>query len=335
MAAPVVTLLGTSVFDTTTGTHTVTATPTVGDLIAIVVANDGFTAGSTVTDNNSGGAGAFTRICSALKATSADLLELHIRTALVVSGTSTIFSATGASSTGGGITVYRITNMTRLGAAGARCFGTQANQASGGTPAPVLSLLPSTTNPIITAVFNATNVGGVTARASPAYTRDTNLGHATPTEGMCVAHVNGSETTATITWGGTSASAFCSLAVEINGISTFTQAMTATLSFIGAFTKFTSISKTGALSFIGALVKLAVTSKTATLSFVGALVKCPWPRKTAALSFIGASSKCVCAKKTAALSFIGARNDITRIIKSASLALSGTVSKLTRKILTY
>jgi hypothetical protein len=61
-----VTLLG-SLFDTTSGTHTVTATPAVGDLIVIITAATGSTVQQPPTDDNS--SGTYTQLQNALKAT--------------------------------------------------------------------------------------------------------------------------------------------------------------------------------------------------------------------------------------------------------------------------
>ena len=78
-----VTALGVT-FDTTTGSHTVTATPAINDLIVIVCANTGITAAPTVSDNNADGLGAYTNIVGALKNTSTDKAFIFIRNALVV-----------------------------------------------------------------------------------------------------------------------------------------------------------------------------------------------------------------------------------------------------------
>ena len=83
-----VTLLGTATFNTASGTKTVTATPAVGDLIVIFAAHTGNTANTTPTDNNSGGAGTYTRIDGAFKNASADQLQIFIRTATIASATS-------------------------------------------------------------------------------------------------------------------------------------------------------------------------------------------------------------------------------------------------------
>lgn len=217
--AATVTLLGTATFSTTSGTKTVTATPAVDDLIVIVTANTGSTTTTAApTDNNS--SGTYTVVNTAVKATSADTMQIWVRDALIASATSTVFTQAPGTTSGGGLVVLKITGMTRTGASAFVRSAIQSNQAAGGTPAPVLAATPSSLNPIITAVFNATNTANVTARTN--YTRTTDLGYNNPATGLNTADIDSGETSATITWGSTSASAFCSIAVEIDSRVTHT-----------------------------------------------------------------------------------------------------------------
>src|SRR5436190_22496678 len=95
-----VTSLG-SLFDTNSGTHTVTATPAVGDLIVIVIASTGYTGTVAPTDNNSDGLGAYTLAQSNVKVTSADKMACYVRNELVKSATSTVFTHAPGATTGG------------------------------------------------------------------------------------------------------------------------------------------------------------------------------------------------------------------------------------------
>jgi len=205
-----VTSLG-NTFNTTNGTKTVTATPAVGDLIVIITGHTGNTATTTPTDNNS--SGVYVLITSALKNSSADILCAFVRTTTITSATSTIFTHAPGTTSGGGLQVYSLGGMSLTGSGSVRSSGTQANQASG-TPAPVLSLTPLTANPVLSAVLNGTNPGGITAPTS--FTRDTDAGYNTPTTGGDWASRASGQTNATITWGSSSASAFSSLAVEFD-----------------------------------------------------------------------------------------------------------------------
>lgn len=209
-----VVLLG-SIFDTNSGTHTVTATPLPNDLIVIVTASTGNTATTTPTDNNTHGGVYVSTGASGLKNTSADLLASYVRTEFIQYTVSTVFTHAPGASTGGGLMVFAVRGIAKINAAAIRQVAAQANQASG-TPAPTFGAAVLTSNPVITAVFNGTNPGGITARTSPAYTRDINLGYITPTTGIDVAHVTSGETGTAITWGSSSATAFSSIAIELN-----------------------------------------------------------------------------------------------------------------------
>lgn len=208
-----VTLLA-SIFNTTAGSKGVAGTPAVGDLIVLVTGHTGYTAATAPTDNNAGGGGTYTNVTSALKATSADRLDIWVRSALITSATSTTFTHNAAASTGGGILVFKVTGMSRAGSSAIKSSGSQANQATSTTPAPVLSATPLTGNPVISAVFNATNPAGTTIPSS--FTDRSNTGYATPTTGIRGVSRDSGQTNATITWGGTSASAFSSVAVELD-----------------------------------------------------------------------------------------------------------------------
>lgn len=209
-----ITLLGTATWTATSGTKTVTATPAVGDLIVIVTAHTGNTSSSTPTDDNS--SGTYTRITSAVKASSADTLGIHIRTALIGAASSTVFTHAPGTSSGGGLAVFKVTGMTRTGAAAARQSAVQSNQGAGGTPTPVLGSAALTANALIAALFNATNPAGMTPRASPAWTERNDSGYNTPASGLETMTIDSGETGTSIAWGGTSASAFCDLVLELD-----------------------------------------------------------------------------------------------------------------------
>jgi hypothetical protein len=209
-----VTLLGTATFSTASGTKTVTATPAVGDLIIIVTANSGSTTTTAApTDNNS--SGTYTVVNTSVKATSADTMQVWVRNALIASASSTVFTQAPGTTTGGGLVVLKIPNASVAGSSAIIRSAIQSNQATSTTPAPVLGATPSSDSAIVTAVFNASNTASVTVRSG--YTSRADLGYNTPTSGLIVATRDSGETSATITWGGTSGSAFGSIAVEVSG----------------------------------------------------------------------------------------------------------------------
>ena len=217
-----VSLLGTPTFTTASGTKTVTATPAVGDLIVIITAHSGNTSTAAPTDNQTGGT--YTLINTAVKATSADTMKAWVRDNLITSATSTVFTHAPGTTTGGGLVVIKCVGMDKAGASAVVRSAIQSNIASG-TPAPVLGATPSSANAIVGAVFNASNPAALTPRSG--YTELYDSGYNTPATGLEVMADNSGETSATITWGGTSPSAFASIAFELNSL--LTHANTGTL----------------------------------------------------------------------------------------------------------
>lgn len=207
-----VTLLGAATFATASGTKTVTATPAVGDLIVIVVAHSGNTANVAPTDNQTGGT--YTQINTCVKATSADTMQMWVRDDFILSAVSTIFTHAPGASTGGGLAVHKITGMFKAGTAAVKQSAVQSNQAASGTPTPVLGVAALTDNPLIGAVYNATNPATLTPRTS--WTETADVGHAAPVTGLETMSRDSGETATSIAWGGTSASAFASIVAEFD-----------------------------------------------------------------------------------------------------------------------
>jgi hypothetical protein len=205
-------------FNTTNGSKAVTLTPALGTLIVIITAHTANTSATAPTDNNSAGAGTYTQVaaCAAVKATSADQMRVWIRDSFINSETSTIFTHSPGTTSGGGLCVITVSGMGRSGAAAALQGSKQDNQALGGTPTPVLGSAALTDNVMIGAVFNATNPAGMTARSSPAYSEQRDVGYNSPATGLEVMTLDAGETATSIAWGGTSASAFCSTILELD-----------------------------------------------------------------------------------------------------------------------
>jgi hypothetical protein len=206
-----VTLLGTATFNTSNGTKTVTATPAVGDLIVIITAHTGNTADTTPTDDNA--SGTYVRIDGALKNTSADKMNIYIRTALITNAASTIFTHAPGTTSGGGLAVLKVTGMSKVGSAASVQTAKQENQAAA-TPAPVFGTAPLTGNPVIGAVFNATNPATMTPRTN--FTERADVGYNTPASGLEVMSRDSGETATTQTWGSASGSAFSSIVIELD-----------------------------------------------------------------------------------------------------------------------
>jgi hypothetical protein len=209
-----VVLLGSVTFTTTGGDKTVVATPQVGDLIIVVAAATGG-GPSACTDNNDTGA-AYTKVAGDFSGFStAGLLNVWARTTPIQNAASTTWTSTQTSSTGGGLAVYAVRGAAKFGANAIRTSGGQSSAATG-TPAPVMGLVPKNTNPIIAAVASAVSTASATPRSSPAYTEDFDAGYTVPTTGLETSHVNSGETSATITYGGSTTGTFASVAVEID-----------------------------------------------------------------------------------------------------------------------
>lgn len=214
-----VALLGTATFNTTAGNHTVVATPTLRDHIVIIAANTGRTAAQppTVSDNNADGRGTYARhTTTATKATNVDSMWIFVRNALIGSATSTTFTAATSGDSGGGLGVFRTTAMSIVGLASIRQVAAQNNQGAG-TPGPVFAAAMLTANAGIGAVFNATNPAAMTPPATGGgWGEAFDTGWATPTTGIEAAHDSAGTTASTITWGSASASAFCSIVLELD-----------------------------------------------------------------------------------------------------------------------
>lgn len=207
---------GAQVYNTTAGNKAATlAGATLNDLLVVICAMTGAVTAPTVTDDNSSGAYTDCTGGAVLKNTSADGMWVFARNSLVPATASTIITMTSpGGDTGGGLFVYRVTGMARVGSQAVLQVAKQSNQAAAGTPAPVFGASPLTTNSLIGAVHNATNPATMTPPTS--WTEKHDTGYATPTTGLETATIDSGFTTATVTWGGTSASAFGSIAVEMD-----------------------------------------------------------------------------------------------------------------------
>lgn len=219
--------LGTTVWSTTGGNATITATPTLADLIVIISGSTGLAGGTTsVTDNNSDNRGTYTQIqADATGFSTTGVLTAWVRHALIGSATSTVFTSNQATSSGGGLLIYAVTGMSIVGLGAVRGAGIQSSGTLGTTPAPVLLRRIGTTfsgtqaaltgNAMIGAVCNGTNSTTTTAPPT-SWTESFDNGYNTPATGLEVCFRNSGETNSTITFGATSATAFASIAIELD-----------------------------------------------------------------------------------------------------------------------
>jgi hypothetical protein len=187
-------------------------TPAAGDFLVAVCSVTGQTATDWVVTDNVGGT--WTKVRRQVKASSADMMEVWVRDQMATAVSHTVtFSHASGNATGGGVRVYRVTLITRLGINAIRSQGGQDNQAAAGTPAPALNQAALTGNPTIVDIFNATNPN---ANTITNWTAETAQGYATPTTGGRGFRRDSGFTGTTITFAQTSASAFCTACIEID-----------------------------------------------------------------------------------------------------------------------
>lgn len=205
------TLLG-STFNTTTGTHTVVATPAVNDLIVIACANSALTAAGALTDNNADGLGTYTQVTSALKNSSTETMYVFVRDAKIGSATSTTFTFTGASSTGGGLAVVVAKSMSKVSAAAVKQSQVVENEGTA-TPSATFSASPLTTNPIIGVLWQ----GVTTAPTAPStFTELVFAFYSAPATGDEVVSKDSGYTLTTVTWGASVTGQHCNTIIELD-----------------------------------------------------------------------------------------------------------------------
>jgi hypothetical protein len=190
----------------------------VGDLIVVFVTATATVAAASMTDSL--GEVTFTKITSALKASSGDTLYLFISNGFATSTSSrtVTFDCTGDNATGCIITAYSITGMSKAGSAAVRQSAIQSNQAAAGTPAPAFTNAALTGNPTLGMVGNAATAAPSMTEAS-GWTEGSDSAYSTPSTGQETIGRASGFTGTTITWGSTSATAFGDIIVELDASS--------------------------------------------------------------------------------------------------------------------
>ena len=190
-------------------------TPAVGDLLVVCV-----TASGTVTNPGSVSSSAgytFTLVRRETKAASADSLYMYVSNEKVTaaSAQTVTFNCTGDAATGAIVSVVSISGMSRTGSSAILKSGGQSNGAAAGTPTVSLGSAALTGNPLVGFVGNATSPANVTQPSGWTELTDA-TGYSTPVTGQEVASINSGFTGSTVTWGGTSASAFGAIVAEFD-----------------------------------------------------------------------------------------------------------------------
>lgn len=192
--------------------------PAVGDLLVAIMAVSGTTdAGPTmaasVTPPTS-----WALVLTVLQATSANRLYFFVADQLVTATTSRTLTGDtpGDAGTGTIIAVYSVSGMTLTGAAAVRQTAKEDDQASGGLPIPTFGAAVLTTNPTIGAVMNNSNPATMTPPTNWTEPATADAGYATPNTGLASCFRDSGFTGTTVTWGGTSGSAFGSGVIELD-----------------------------------------------------------------------------------------------------------------------
>lgn len=187
-------------------------TPTLNSLLIVFVTASGCNSDGSLSDT--GQSAKWTRVATPLYATNGNEIYCFVANQLAAAAASTVtFACADDNATGAIIQVVEVTGMTIVGPAAIRQIAFQQNVASG-TPAPVFPNVCLTGNAVLTLVGNSTSPAGTTVPSG--FTSLNNTGFATPTTGAVLAHQDSGFTSATVTWGGASASAFGSLAIELD-----------------------------------------------------------------------------------------------------------------------
>lgn len=198
-------------------------TPSLNDLLVVFVTKEAAIDMVSADLTSSIGGFTFTLIDAAYEVfrSTADSFVVFVSNALVSNTASqTVTIASGADAGAGSIiSVYRVSGMTRVGAAAVRQQGGQSNQAATTTPAPAFAGAALTANCCLGAVANATNPAGLTQPSG--WSEGSDAGYTTgAVTGLETAFRNSGETGTTITWASTSASMFASIIIELDISST-------------------------------------------------------------------------------------------------------------------
>lgn len=193
-------------------------TPAVGDLlIAFIVASGTTQAVATLT--SSIGGFTFTQFAKGAYSSSANSIYGFVSDALVSSATSqsVTFDTASDGATGTVIFVFRVSGMTRTGLSAIRQFGLQDNGSASGTPTVSFNSGAALTgNPTLGCVGNSSSPAGMTAPTNWTEPAGGDLGYSTPTTGGEVVSRDSGSTASSITWGGTSATVYGAMIVELD-----------------------------------------------------------------------------------------------------------------------
>jgi hypothetical protein len=210
-------------YDGDSGDKIATATPAVSDLIVVVESTTGVgttPASTLVSDNNPDGLGDYTRAAGpSITFSTAGRINIWIRNALIGAAVSTDFLLSVASSSGGGLVVFKIVGMTRSGGTAIYSSGIPSNGPAGVTPSVAMSVTPDPTFPVLAAVANGDNPTNIAWQTSPVvYANRMDAGYGPPgtVAGLQIMTVSSGETNTPIVWGSNSASEWAAVVVQLD-----------------------------------------------------------------------------------------------------------------------
>lgn len=198
-------------FNTTAGNKTAVITPALNGLLVVCCGISGTAVQVSVTDDQGG---SYTLIQTANRNSNVATSGLFVRDGLVRSAVahSVLMTSPGGDS-GGGLDVIEVSGMSRVGANAIRSSGRTQNIAAGAAVAVTMNQAAAS-NMVI--AFVVANDNGVTVTNPTNYTARNTGSYTAPTTGLEVNTRDSGETTATVTWGGTTTSAASAIAVELD-----------------------------------------------------------------------------------------------------------------------
>lgn len=196
-----------------TGNRSAVLTPAVDDLwIVFCCVSVNTNSAPTCSDDNGG---AYDLVNVAQWNAGANRLSAFVRTSLFPNTTSTTVTVATGSNTAGIVAIVAISGMSRAGISAIRQSGVLSDRSAATTPFATMTVGSALTgNLVLGAVANASNPAGMTPPAS--FTERQDVGQATPTTGLEVATRDSGHFSNTVTWGSTSATVNCAIAVELD-----------------------------------------------------------------------------------------------------------------------
>ena len=196
-----------------TGDRSASITAAVGDYLVVCVGVSGNSNATPTCSDDQGGT--YTRVKQALLNASADSMAVFVRdTACTTTNVHVVTVATG-SNTSGEVCIVAISGVDLVGSAAVRQSAKNGNVGAGNTPSTSFGQQTLASSVTLGFVVNGSNPATITPPATNGFTERQDVGQATPNIGLeCI--TSDSATVTTVTWGGTSATAFADIIIEID-----------------------------------------------------------------------------------------------------------------------